>query len=218
MKIPRPPIGNRQRRSAVTVTNASDALDATADSAVGDNTLTSEGDGPPEGRNTKSPKPKRDTSRLAVTVGVLIVTILAALTGWLGIRTYQSRKDADTRALLLQTARQAALNLTTIDYTKAEADIQRIVDSSTGAFKDDFQQRSQPFLQVVKQSRSKTVGTITEAGLEAVEGDQARALVAVSVKTTSSDPVDEAPRAWRMRIVVQKQGSTAKVSNVEFVP
>lgn len=218
MKIPRPRIGKRRSGSAATVATASDASEASADSTADDETPTPEGDDPAEGQDARSPESKPSTLRLAVTAGVLIVTMLAGLTGWLGVRAYQSRTDANTRALLLHTARQAALNLTTIDYTRAEADIQRIVDSATGAFKDDFQRRSQPFVQVVKQSQSKSVGTITEAGLEAVQGDQARALVAVSVKTTSTDPIDEPPRAWRMRIVVQKLGTTAKVSNVEFVP
>lgn len=221
MKIPPLSIGKRLRRSVPAVATVVDdvvtlyTVDATVES---DSTSAHEGEQPSENRNTKSPKAKRNPLRLAVTVGILIVTMLAVLTGWLGMHTYQSHTDAETRNLLLQTARQAALNLTTIDYTRAEADIQRIVDSSTGTFKDDFQRRSQPFIAVIKQSQSKSVGTITEAGLEAVEGDQGRALVAVSVKTTSSDPVDEEPRAWRMRIVVQKQGPTAKVSNVEFVP
>ena len=218
MKIPRPPMGKRQHRSVPMVATVTDVPDAAADSTAGDTRPTPDDDHQPECRDVKSPKSNRSTLRLALTTGMLIVTMLAVLTGWLGVRTYQSRKDAETRVLLLQTARQAALNLTTIDYTRAEADIQRVVDSATGAFKDDFQRRSQPFVQVVKQSQSKSVGTITEAGLEAVEGDQARALVAVSVKTTSVDPIDEPPRAWRMRIVVQKLGTTAKVSNVEFVP
>lgn len=35
--------------------------------------------------------------------------------------------------------------------------------SATGGFNDDFSKRSQPFVDAVTQSRSKTVGTVTEA-------------------------------------------------------
>jgi Mce-associated membrane protein len=114
--------------------------------------------------------------------------------------------------------RQGALNLTTISYTEADADVARILDSATGTFHDDFQKRSQPFIEVVKQAQSKTEGTVTAAGLESVKGDSAQVLVAVSVKTTNAGAPEPQPHAWRMRIDVQKVDDGVKVSNVGFVP
>jgi Mce-associated membrane protein len=111
-----------------------------------------------------------------------------------------------------------ALNLTTVSNTEADADVQRILDSATGTFYDDFQKRSRPFVDVVKQVQATSVGTVTAAGLESQGGDQAQVLVAVSVKTRTADGADQQPRLWRMRISVQKIGDGAKVSNVEFVP
>ena len=96
--------------------------------------------------------------------------------------------------------------------------MQRIVDGATGEFYDDFAKRSQPFIQVVKQTKAVTVGTIAEAGLESGTVDSAQALVAVSVKTSHNGESDPAPRAWRMRISVRKIGDQVKVSNVGFVP
>jgi len=43
-------------------------------------------------------------------------------------------------------------------------------------------------------------------------------LVAVAVNTTVEGQPEQQPRAWRMRILVQKVGEDTKVSNVEFVP
>ena len=43
-------------------------------------------------------------------------------------------------------------------------------------------------------------------------------LVAVTVNTSNAGAPEQQPRAWRMRITVQKVGDEAKVSNVEFVP
>jgi len=76
----------------------------------------------------------------------------------------------------------------------------------------------QPFVDVVRQTQSKSVGTVTEAGVESESGDQAQVLVAVSVKTSNAGAAQQQPRAWRMRISVQKAGASAKVSDVEFVP
>jgi len=135
---------------------------------------------------------------LALAIGLIMVVALAALTGWLGFRTYQSQQGTKQRSLFLEVGRQVALNLTTISYTEADADVGRILDSTTGTFHDDFQKRSQPFINVVKQAQSKTEGTVTAAGLESVDGDSARMLVAVSVKTTNAGVPEQQPHAWRI--------------------
>lgn len=157
-------------------------------------------------------------TRLAVVVGLIAISIVGGLTAWLGTQAYQSNQQAVQRALFLSVARQGALNLTTINVTDAEAAVQRILDSSTGAFHDDFQKNAGPFVDVLKQSQSSTEGTITEAGVESLAEDQAQVLVAVSIKTVSPGSPDDPPRLWRMRLSVQKVDDGAKVSNVQFVP
>lgn len=156
--------------------------------------------------------------RLGRVVGLSFVVVLTALCGWLGLQASQARQDAHLRALLVQAAKQGAVNLTTIDYERAESDVQRILDSATGPFHDDFRNRSAPFIDVVKQAKSKSVGTVTGAGLESLDGRQGQVLVSVTVETTSNGKPEEQPRYWRMRITVDQQDGGAKVSNVEFVP
>ena len=163
-------------------------------------------------------KPRMSHVRLAMIAGLVLVVALAGLTGWLGFRTYQSHQADEQRKLFLQVGRQGALNLTSIDWQQADADVQRILDSATGTFYDDFQKRAKPFVEVVKQAQSKSVGTIAEAGLESESSDGAQVLVAVTVKTSNAGAPEQQPRAWRMRISVQKVGDEAKVANVEFVP
>lgn len=161
---------------------------------------------------------KLSGTRLLVTVGLAIVAALAGLTGWLGYRSHQARQAQAQRNALVQTARQEAVNLSTISYAEADADIQRILDSTTGTFHDDFQRRSQPFVEVVKQVQSKSEGTIAEAALESETGDQAQVIVTVSVKTSTAAAPEQDPRRWRLRISVQRTADGDKVSNVGFVP
>ena len=162
-------------------------------------------------------EPRMSHVRLATILGLVTVVALAGLCGWLGYRAFESRKAADERNLFLQVGRQGALNLTTIDFEHVDADVQRVLDSSTGSFYDDFDARAQPFKEVVKQAKSKSVGTIAEAGIQSMSDDGADVLVAVTVKTANAGAAEQEPRAWRMLISVQKVGDEAKVSNVRFV-
>ena len=162
-------------------------------------------------------KPKA-VRRLAAVIGLILVLTLSALVGWLAVRAHRATQVDERQSQIVQAARQGALNLTTIDWQRADADVQRILDSATGEFYDDFAKRSAPFIKVVKEAKSTSTGSITEAGLESEAGDSAQVLVAVAVKTSNVGAPVQEPREWRMRIAVQKVGDVMKVSNVEFVP
>jgi Mce-associated membrane protein len=160
----------------------------------------------------------RRPARVSVAWGLVTVCVLSALVGWLGYRAHETRQADTQRQLFIQVARQAAIDLTTISHTRPEADVQRILNSATGAFHDQFQQRSAMFIDVVKKAQTTSEGTVTEVGLESESADHRRVVVAVNVKTSSAGAPEPSPRPWRMRIDVQKVGADAKVSNVEFVP
>jgi Mce-associated membrane protein len=162
--------------------------------------------------------PRLPPPRLALVIGLVMTAALAALLGVLGVRAHHAHQSAQLRALYLQVGRQGAVNLTTIDWHHADDDVQRILASATGSFYDDFNQRSAPFVEVVKKVQSISTGTVTVAGLESSTDTDAQVLVAVNVETTTSEAPQQTLRAWRMRISVQKVGNDVKVSNVEFVP
>ena len=149
--------------------------------------------------------------------GIAVVVALAALFGWFGQQAYLDWSSDHLRTELLQAGRQGAVNLTTIDYVRAEADVQRVLDASTGVFRADFKSRSSAFIDVVKSAQSKSTGTVTEAAVESVDGESGQVLVVVSVSTTTRGVDDAAPRYWRMRLTVTKDDGDAKVSKVEFV-
>ncbi|ODR26186.1 mammalian cell entry protein [Mycolicibacterium porcinum] len=161
--------------------------------------------------------PQVNGVRGALVVGILMLTSIGGLAGWLGWQTHGSEQAQRLDDMFLQAGRQGALNLTTMDHAHVEGDIQRVLDGSIGTFYDDFEQRAPAFAEVVKTTQSKTQGTVTEAGIESISGDSARVLVAVSVKTSNIAAPEQRPRLWRMRIDVQKVGDVAKVANVGFV-
>lgn len=179
---------------------------------------------PARGRHAFPDEPRAPRQPLTVVgrsliAGLVLVVALAGALGWLGWNAYRDRQAQERHALFLQVGRQGAVNLTSIDFTRVDDDVKRILDSATGSFYDEFQGRAQPFAQVVKQVKSKSVGNVTEAGVESETATEAQVLVAVTVNTTVEGQPAQAPRAWRMRILVQETGQgEAKVANVEFVP
>ncbi|MEE3062431.1 MAG: mammalian cell entry protein [Actinomycetota bacterium] len=201
---------------------ATDTEHPVTDDVTDDGAVDTDTEEPTEEPDQEDQQPSAQASwtavRRALLAGSLVIVALAALLGWLGFRTYQSHQNLAERREFLQTAKQGALNLTTIDWQHADTDVHRILDGATGEFYDDFLKRSQPFIEVVKQAKAKTVGTITEAGLESSNASSAQALVTVSVQTSNAVSDDHMPREWRMRINVDKIGDQVKVSNVGFVP
>ena len=125
--------------------------------------------------------------RLATIAGLVLAVALGGLTGWLGFRAYESHKTEELRSLF-QVGRQGALNLTTIDHQQADADVQRILDSATGTFYDDFQRRAQP-VHRRRQAGAVEVGRNHQRGgpgIRVGSGDEAQVLVAVTVKTSNA--------------------------------
>lgn len=183
-----------------------------------------EGDGPAESEEPPLPSevvgvPGRSAIRGVTIASLVAVAVFGGLCGLLGFRLIQARQADDLRHELVEVAKKVAANLTTIDYQHADADVQRILDSSTGAFYDDFKTRSGAFSDVVKKVKSTSVGTVTAAGLipDSVNGREGQVLVAVAVRTTNDVAPEEQPRHWRMRLTVTKSGPEAKVSAVDFV-
>jgi Mce-associated membrane protein len=196
---------------------ASDAAAASEHEPTEDDADTAEDDVDTEDDDASVAKAPLSNVRLALIAGLVTVLALSGLVGWLGYRAHHAHALQEQRSVFLAVGRQGAVNLTTIDFEHVDDDVKRIVDSATGGFYDQFQQRAQPFAEVVKQVKSKSVGNVTEAGLESASATEAKVLVAVTVNTAIAGQPEQAPRAWRMRISVQKVGDDVKVSNVEFV-
>ena len=158
-----------------------------------------------------------EAQRIALIAGVLAAAVLTALVGWLGFRSYESGQRDAHRGLFLQAAQDVAVNLSSVDYEHVDADAQHIQDSAIGTFAASFAHHKQAYIDTAKRSRSRSLGTVTDSGLESQSGDQGRVLVAVTVKTTDPAGAEQEPELFRMRITVQKVGDGAKISDLAFV-
>lgn len=116
-------------------------------------------------------------------------------------------------------ARQGVVTLTSLDFTKPQEGVQRIIDRSTGPFRDDFQARADDFTKAVQESGVVTQGTVNASAIESMTDDSAVVLLAATSQVISNaNEAQQDPRMWRLSVTVQKAGDQIKMSRVEFVP
>lgn len=158
----------------------------------------------------------------AVTVAVVAVVVVAigalVVTGLMVVAHQKVVARQERQAELVAAARQGVIALLSIDYNRAKADVQHVIDLSTGTFKDDFTRGADDFVKTAEQSKAVTVGTVKSAALEKENGDTGVVLLAASSTVTNANGAHQDPRAWRMSVTVARDGAQYKMSNVEFVP
>jgi Mce-associated membrane protein len=115
-------------------------------------------------------------------------------------------------------ARQSAVTLMSLDFNKAKEDVQRIIDNSTGQFRDDFKNQADDFIKVAQDSKVITEVTVNATGVESMTNDTAIVLVSASSRVTNAAGAKQEPRTWRLSVNLQRDGGQIKMAKVEFVP
>jgi Mce-associated membrane protein len=167
----------------------------------------------PAGRRLRVPSV---SLALSTAAAVAIAGLLGA-SGWMAWQHHQVVKEQQRAAAYIATARQGVINLTSLDFNKAKEDVQRVLDSATGEFKDDFQKRAEDFASVVKDSKAVTEGSVAATAVESMNKDAAVILVLATERVTNIAGAKDQPRTFRFRVSVVHDNDDLKVSKVEFV-
>lgn len=161
---------------------------------------------------------RRGRGKLAVLVGLtVVVLVLAGAGAFLGWQAIQANSEEARRDAVLQTARQAADNLTTIDYHTAERDVQELLDGSTREFAQQFGIAAPEFLEVVKGSQLVATGEVTSAAIQRLDEESARVLVAVDGSVRDVNVPQGAPREYRLGMELVERDGRWLVSKVDFL-
>ena len=163
----------------------------------------------------KAPR-RRQTAVLAL--AALLTGAGLALTG---LMLWQHSKDAAQRAedqRFVDGARAGVAALLSIDYNRARADVQRVLDLSTGPFHDDFARSADDFVKTSLDSKAVTIGKVNAAALDSVDGDRGVVMVVATSQVTNANGADNDPRPFRMSVTVDCKQDPCKMSDVEFVP
>jgi Mce-associated membrane protein len=169
---------------------------------------------------------RRDRGRVlkivAMTLAILCTVALLALSAIMVVVMSSHRRDAAAEQKLnaeyAAAGRQSVVTLMSLDFNKAQEDVQRIIDNSTGQFKTDFQNQAADFVKVAQDSKVVTDVTINSTAVESMSQDKATVLVAATSRVTNSAGAKQEPRAWRLSVELQRDNGQIKMSKVEFVP
>jgi Mce-associated membrane protein len=156
-------------------------------------------------------------SRVLAATAILAICGLLGASGWMLWHHHTVLAERQRSAAYVAAARQGVVNLTSLDFNKAKEGVQRVLDSATGEFRDDFQRRADDFASVVKDSKAVTQGSVTASAVESMSKDSAVVLVLANERVTNSAGAKDDPRAFRFRVSVVRDGDQLKISKVEFV-
>ncbi|HME77124.1 MAG TPA: hypothetical protein VKI00_16195 [Mycobacterium sp.] len=155
----------------------------------------------------------------AVAVGAAIVLICASL-GASGYMVWHHRTVLRERHLAAEfsaAARQSVVTLMSVDPDKAREYVQRVIDNSTGNFKEDLQATADDLTRTMEQSKASTRVNVDAVAVESMTDDSAVVLVAAKSDLTDSEHTKRDPGSWRISITLKRDGGQLKISKVEFV-
>lgn len=199
--------------------DADETAEATED-AQAEQEIADEADAEPEAEPARSRR-RVPLPRLSVAWKAAVIALICAFVGASGFMVWHHHEATERNqrvANFIAGARQGVVNMFSMDFNRAKEDVQRVIDSSTGQFRDDFQQRAKDFTTVVEQSKVVTQGTVNAAAVQSIEGDSALVLVAASSRISNAAGAKDEPRNWRLKVTVTDDGGQYKMSKLEFVP
>lgn len=154
-----------------------------------------------------------------VVVGVLALVASAAAV-WFGVAWYRAAHDdsialAQTREQVLRDARQAAINLNTMDHTRLDESLDLLQQSTTGTTLDDLKENRESYAEALTAARTSSTATVLDAAvadLNAAAGT-AQALLAVDVSYRPEEGEASCLRN-RMQLQMKRVQDTWKVEDL----
>ncbi|MET8054144.1 MULTISPECIES: hypothetical protein [unclassified Streptosporangium] len=163
-------------------------------------------------------RPRRTLRIAAPVLGVLIAMLLVAAL-WIGSDLRDAQAAADDRQAATRAAGAHAVHLLSVGYRSVDADIQRILDGSTGEARAEYVRTAAERREGTIKDKILRAGALRALGLVSLTGDTAQVMV-VGDEVIRWDGSKNAPREqfhrWNMEVT--KVGGAWLVSKAELVP
>lgn len=158
--------------------------------------------------------------RLKTVAAGLLVVVVCAACGVSGsliwqhhvVSVYKHRIAAAATA-----ARDGIEALMALDPADAEQSVQRVIDHSTGNFRENYQRESETMTKGLQETQVSTTVTINDVAVDSVTDDEAVVLLAVRTVRTDADGVQAPPWPWRVQVTLAREGGQYKMSEVDYI-
>jgi Mce-associated membrane protein len=157
-----------------------------------------------------------------LTALVVILTVLALLGAALVWRTHGDRADAVVReqryGAVLAAANAEVTAFVNLRYDKAAHSIREVAAGATGDFRAHYVKSARHVVRVLRRHHSAMTGQVVWSGVVAVAPDRATVIAATAgtVSNTSTHG-QKAPRHFRLRVSLLRQGGRWLTSDIQFV-
>jgi Mce-associated membrane protein len=155
---------------------------------------------------------------IAVSAAILVLCGSLFASGYIIKQHHDAVAMRDLKSQFETGARQDVVNLMSLNFNSAQVDLQRVIDSTTGQFHEDFQKSAKEFLSVMQESKVVTTASVSAVAVETMTRDSAVVLVAAVSQVANTASGQPTPRNWRLSVTVNKVNDQIKMSRVEFVP
>ncbi|MDF2828215.1 MAG: hypothetical protein K0R01_1498 [Mycobacterium sp.] len=167
-------------------------------------------------RRLRLPRPSLRLAAAALAVALTIGFVAAGV--YMTLHHQRVVAQQERSAEFAAAARQGVVTLMSLDFTRAEEDVQRIIDNTTGDFRKDFEGQAEIFTQVAQESKVITEATVNSVAVASMTQDTATVLVAVTTNVSNAASQEQQPRSWRLSVDVARDAGQIKLAKVEFVP
>ncbi len=155
---------------------------------------------------------------VAAGLAILLSLGLFGASAFAIVQHRQAVAEQQRSAEFAAAARQGVVTLMSLDFNRADEDVKRILDNTTGDFKKDFESQAPEFTKVAKESKVVTEATVNATAVDSMTRDTATVLVAVTTNVSNTASQEQQPRSWRLAVDVARDGDQIKLAKVEFVP
>ena len=148
---------------------------------------------------------------------IVIICVALAASGWMEWQQRVIMQQRQRSAEFAAAARHGIITMLSIDANHAKEDLQRVVDDSTGEFKDQLRLTGQALAKGVEQTKISTKATVDDVAVESMTENSAVVLVAAKSDMTYPDNKKSPMTSWRIIVTLNRDGGQLKMSKVEFV-
>ncbi|MBO0874085.1 MAG: hypothetical protein J2P19_11900 [Pseudonocardia sp.] len=168
-----------------------------------------------ESTHRRFPRPSRSAVLVAALSTAVIVLAVAGALLFQHVRGVGEL--AGQRSAVLDSARRAATDLTSISAQDAPGRITSLTNETTGGFRGQLSTYGAVIQAVMRLSHAGSRGTVNDAAIERIDENSASVLVAATAAVSSDQ--EQTPRSvsYRMLVQLQREGDRWLVSDVSFV-